>query len=859
VEGPSDDPGIRARRAADVRALLATLLLARGVPMLTAGDELGRSQGGNNNAYCQDNDLSWLDWEAADTGLRDFTARLIAARRAHPALHDTAPLTGATTGEFPDVRWLTLAGEVLEGAAWGRARSLMAVLHAHGDRVVLVFHREEGAAVAQLPLPRWGHRWTLLADSAEPGRNGLAASPLSIAPRSVVLLAEESAPPRAADAAEPALLGRLATAAGLAPVWHDVEGRRHLVPEATLRALLAALGLPAETAPQARDSLARLDVAPTLPPYASGVSGRPVALRVAGPRRLALGLELEGGARRELSLLPEAGIVTLPPLPAGRHRLTCGDTLCRLTIAPAQAVPPPPGRHFGATVQTYALRHARDQGMGDFTALADLGRALAAEGALWLGLSPPHALHLTDRARASPYQPSDRRFLEPLLIDVARLPAAAGRDWPRSAAAVVDYDAAWAAKRAVLAEEWARRGPDDPEFLAFRRAGGRALDEFALHGALAEHHGHADPARWGPGLAHAGDHAVAEFAARHAGAVGFHAFLQFLADGQLAEAAASGTGLYRDLAVGSAPDGAEAWCRALPTLRGFSMGAPPDPLGPQGQVWGVPPPDPAASRAEGHAGFAGLIRANMRHAAALRIDHVLGLRRLFLVPDGAPAAEGCYLEQDLPGLLAEIRLESHRAGCAVVGEDLGTVPEGLREALGEAGLLSYRVLWFEREGPRFQPPARWPEAAVACVATHDLPTLAGWWEGEDLREREALGLLDARAAAAARLARTAEREELMAALRASGQALPDAAADAPFTPAIAAAIHAHVAATPSAVMLVQAEDLAGERVAVNLPGTDRQRPNWRLRLDAEAEALPDLPMARAILEAVRRERSGGGR
>ncbi len=857
VDGPSADAGIRARRAADVRALLATLLLARGVPMLSMGDELGRTQQGNNNAYCQDNALSWVDWAAADTGLRDFTARLIVARHAHPALHATAPLTGAAEGGFPDVRWLNLAGEALEGEAWGRARSLMMALHAEGDRVVAIFHRDEAAAVARLPRPRWGHRWRLLADSAEPARDGAAAAPLSIAPRSVVLLAEESLPPRAAQAPEAALLARLAEVSGLAPVWTDVEGRPHQVPEATLRALLGALGLPAETASQARDSLARRGHAALLPPHQAGVAQVPTALPVGTARRLSLALHLEGGEHRELSLLPEDGMVTLPPLPPGRHRIEHGTATCHLTVAPRQAVQPPPGRHFGATAQTYALRHAHDQGMGDFTAVAELARALAAEGALWLGLSPPHALHLMDRARASPYQPSDRRFLEPLLIDVARLAAGQGRPWPQAAATQVEYDAAWAAKRAVLAAEWARFDRADRRFLTFRREGGAALEHFATYGALAEHHGHGDPARWGAGLRHATDDAVPRFAAQHAEAIGFHAFLQFLADVQLAEAAQAGAGLYRDLAIGSAPDGAEAWCRALPTLPGFSMGAPPDPLGPHGQVWGVPPPDPVASMAEGHAGFAALIRANMRHAAALRIDHVLGLKRLFLVPDGAPAAEGCYLAQDLSGLLAEIRLESHRAGCTVVGEDLGTVPEGLRAALGEAGLLSYRVLWFEREGNRFNPPATWPEAAVACVATHDVPTLAGWWEAEDVREREALGLFDATTARAARTERAAERALLLEALAQSGHALPPGTADGPFTPGAAAAIHAHVAATPSQVMLVQAEDLAGERVAVNLPGTDRQRPNWRLRLGHPAGELARTPVGRAILDAVRGTRPAG--
>ena len=844
-EGATDDHGIRARRANDVRALLATLLLARGVPMLAMGDEIGRTQHGNNNAYCQDNALSWMDWAEADQALLGFTRRLIAARRAHPALHATRPLTGA----FDDVQWRRLDGTRMEG--WEHAHSLVMLLHEAGDRVLVAFHREESAALLTLPAPRWGHRWRLLADSAAPERDGIAEGTAQIAPRSVLLLAEESLPPHRAEAADAATLGALAAAAGIETTWHDLSGTVHRVPEETVRALLAALHLPAETAAQARDSLARRSAMPLLPPHIAATAGVALRLPSAATRRVTAELHLEGGELRELSLLPEAGSLTLPPLPPGHHALHIGAARCRITAAPARAF-----RHealgvprFGVTAQIYALRHAADQGMGDFTAVAELARAAGEAGALWLGLSPPHALHLMDRARASPYQPSDRRFLDPMLIDAARL----GRCAVPSGA-VVDYAAAWAAKRETLAAAWTRFDRKDPAFQAFRAEGGAALQGFALHCALAEAQGHGDHRRWPAGLRHVGDTGVAAFAARNADAVLFHEFLQFVADRQLAEAAQSGAGLYRDLAVGTAPDGAEGWTRALPFLEGFSIGAPPDLLGPLGQVWGVPPPDPIASAEEAHAGFAAMIRANMRHAAALRIDHVLGLKRLFLVPDGAPASAGAYLAQDMEGMLAAIRLESHRARCAVVGEDLGTVPWGLRERLEEAGLLSYRVLWFERQGSAFTPPAHWPREAVACVATHDVPTLAGWWAEEDITERETLGLLDAGAAAAARTARAAEREALLHALRASGQFVPAGAATGPFTPALAGAIHAHVAGTPSLMLLLQAEDLAGERIGVNLPGTDRERPNWRRRLPEGADALMQTPMARAILDSVRRAR-----
>jgi glycogen operon protein len=231
----------------------------------------------------------------------------------------------------------------------------------------------------------------------------------------------------------------------------------------------------------------------------------------------------------------------------------------------------------------------------------------------------------------------------------------------------------------------------------------------------------------------------------------------------------------------------------------------------------------------------------------------LGMYRCFLDLGVWPARRVVKVDDTVPGLL-----EGRHAGCWTVAVTASGNEPGLSaqawQALGEAGLLSYRVLWFERQGRLFNPPAAWPEAAVACVATHDVPTLAGWWEAEDVREREALGLFDASTAHNARTERAAERAALLDALALSGQALPPAAADGPFTPEVAAAIHAHVAATPSAMMLVQAEDLGGERVAVNLPGTDRQRPNWRLRLTQPAMELVQTPVARAILDAVRQGR-----
>ena len=870
VEGPSDDPAIRARRQADIRALLATLVCARGTPMLGMGDEGGRSQGGNNNAYAQDNATSWLDWGAMDAGLLAFTRRLIAARLAHPALHDATPLTAETAA------WLRPDGAEMD---WhdAEARALVVVLRAGEDRCLVALNAGAAQPLA-LPAPRPGFRWRLLADSADPVREAL---PDTVPARAVLLLAEERVVRPAGD---PALLARLAHTAGIATDWHEISGRRHAVPEATLRALLDALGLPARTDAAARESLARLSAPRALPQAATrhaDAAHLPVAL---ADRPVRLRIRLEDGTERTLDIAPGDGVtervttpggearahrrIALPPLPEGRHLVfdeAVPDAPCHLAIVPCQAFGAGVARRFGIAAQIYALRRDGDQGIGDFTAVADLTRVAERQGATLLGLSPPHALFPTDRSRASPYHPSDRRFLDPIFCDVAALPFVADLPAVRTALAAqggafaglaardsVDHAGVWTAKRAVLRAAWdalPSAHPARDALAAFRAEGGAALDRFCTFAAIADAEGHSDARRWPAGLRHGADAGVAAFAARHADAVGFHAFAQMLADAQLAAAGRAGAGLYRDLAVGAAPDGAEPWSGDARFLPGFSIGAPPDPFSAEGQVWGLPPPDPRHAHATGHAAFAALLRANMRHAAALRIDHVLGLRRLFLVPEGAKGSEGAYLAYPFAEMLGQVTLDSQRARGLVVGEDLGTVPEGIGHALQSAEVLSYRVLWFEREGTGFVPPARWPARAAACVATHDLATLEGYWTGADLAERAALGLLDDLPAA---LADRAQDRAALCALLAQEGLLPEGAGpDAPMDDALAAAVHALVARTPSAVMLAQAEDLAGESVAVNLPGTDRERPNWRRRLPVPVAHLADLPRAQAVLAALR--------
>jgi glycogen operon protein len=904
VEGATDDAAVNAARARDARALLATLIFARGTPMLTMGDESGRTQGGNNNAYAQDNALSWFDWHGIDADLLAAARRMLALRRATPALHQDRLLTGAACDAqgLPDVAWLRPDGVKMQDGDWQdpRAATLVAVLYAPPSRALLLLHAGWAATQVTPPAARPGYGWQLALDSAAPERADAVTPPIEVGARSVVLLLEAPVPGAArATAASDAAVRTLATQAGLALDWWDVGGHLHAASPETLRALLTTLRLPVGTEAEARDSLARLAATRDLRPLPASLTvdeGTPGKLRLGAgtggrDRWLSIVPDDVDGAERTLKVAVDEGVASmaeaadgrrftardigLPELPAGRYHLRLegvADTTT-LTVAPARCFLPPSlangGRRWGVATHLYALRRDGDQGIGDFSALSELAAVAAAEGAAVLGLNPLHALFRQDRDRASPYHPADRRFLDPLYIDVAALGSLGEAPGVRAAlqaaapvfAALhalgsVDYPAVWRAKEQVLRAAFAALANDPATAAAletFIAAGGTALRDFTRWEAMcAAHPG--DWHNWPAELRTPESEGVAAFAAAQASDVWFSAFLQFLAVRGLA-AAADATrlagvdiGLYRDLAVGCAPDGAEAWSEQARLLGGASVGAPPDPLGPLGQVWHLPPPDPLAMAADGYRSFGGLLAANMRHAGALRIDHVMGLTRLFLIPAGGAARDGTYLRYDVRDMMGQVRLESTRARCLVVGEDLGTVPPELGTALAASSILSYRVLWFEQRDRHFLPPGSWPARAAACVSTHDLPTLAGWWDGEDIAERVGLGLLDAAGQAAALADRAATKARLLEALRAENL-LP--AGDVDALPV--AEIHALIARTPSALALVQVDDLTGERVGLNLPGTDRERPNWRRRLDAMAEVL----RGSAVLAAVRHERPDG--
>ncbi|HYR01549.1 MAG TPA: 4-alpha-glucanotransferase, partial [Casimicrobiaceae bacterium] len=837
VEGASADPAVAAARARDVRSLLATLLVSRGTPMLAMGDELGRTQRGNNNAYAHDGELTWIDWAAADAPLANFVAALVALRRNHPALRQDRWLEGAPQDEtgIPDVEWRRPDGRAMSTADWAHAdlRVLVASLYVPAtgerpaDRVVVALNAGSAPLGVRWPAPRRGFAWRRALDTAHPSAPAAdAGAGEEVAARALVVLVEVPAPATRAhrSGVDDATIGEVAAAAGIEATWWDIAGTRHEVAPDTKRALLAAMGLAVDSEDDARERLRTL-----------------ARLRAATPASSAAHAYLPDSLRDG-------------------------------------------GRRFGLAAQLYALRRPGDAGIGDFSALSAAAVATARVGGALVGVSPLHALFAAERERASPYHPSDRRFLDPIYLDVERVPDLAHS--PRAQATVaarraalpasparrdIDYTEVWRAKREVLEacfdtfEGRPRRDPLALEFAAFAAAGGEALERFARFEAIAAEHPNVPWSRWPAGLRDPAGRDVQPFAERHARAVRFACYLQWLADRQLGEAASAAhaaglaLGLYRDLAVGAAPDGAETWAQPERYARGASIGAPPDPFASGGQNWNLPPPLPHAMGADGCAAFRALLAANMRHAGALRIDHVMGLSRLFWIPDGASAAAGAYVRYPFEQLLTAVASESARARCIVVGEDLGTVPAGLRDRLAEADVLSYRVLWFERDERGFVDPARYPAKAAACVTTHDLPTIAGWWTGADIAERHALGLAGADDEGDALRARRRDKESLANAIERSGTSAP-IDPDGPCDAAVVASIHGFAAATRAALVLFRADDLAGETVATNLPGTDRERPNWRLRLATGAADLWTTPAAVQTLAAcaqARRTKAAG--
>ena len=681
----------------------------------------------------------------------------------------------------------------------------------------------------------------------------------------------------------------LAARAGFEVEWLDAHKNTRRVPESTLHVLLERLGLPCGTATQLKHSMAALDAELSgrkLPPLITAEVDRGIALPVSAAKSGArYKIELESGAVIDGRFTsPKGEIALLSPIAEpGYHTLVINDHHTTLAVAPsrcytigdawralhedsAQDAPP----LWGVAAQVYGLRRSGDGGIGDFSALSTLAVESAKRGSHAVAISPMHAMFSAEPQKFSPYSPSSRLFLNIAHIDPAAVlgaPAAraaierAGVAQELAALedlSLIDWPRASKTKLAILRALFDpfSQDHDSPfakDFASFVESGGRALEDHARFEALQADQlanaGDGHWRNWPDELRDPRSAAVAAFAESHRGDVDFYLFTQWLASKGLAHAqhvardSGMAIGLIADLAVGCDSAGSHAWSYRDEMLTGVSVGAPPDLFNQAGQSWGLTTFSPRAMRTQGFSAFIDMLRASFARAGGIRIDHILGLRRLWLVPEGEPAKDGAYLRYPLDDLLRLIALESWRHRAIVVGEDLGTVPPGFSERLEEHGLLGIRVLWFERakQGDGFKPPHEWDHEVTATTTTHDLPTVAGWWRGADIEWRSKIGQTAAREdgrdpVALAMDERAEDREHLWQAFQDAGVAAPDVPAppveSAPVDEALA-----FVAATPAPLVTYPLEDLLALADQPNLPGSIDEHPNWRRRLALPVDEL----------------------
>ena len=603
---------------------------------------------------------------------------------------------------------------------------------------------------------------------------------------------------------------------GVAPGFHDVAGALREAPSSTIDAILASMGAGPHDPPPPVLVTVRTDH--ELPPVGRGR------------------LLLEDGA--------EVGVDgNLPPaLPPGYHSFEPdGGTAHQLIVSPGR-VPYPSRPMWGFAAQLYATRSARSWGIGDLDDLRRLGEWSAGLGAGFTLVNPLHAATPSRPLQPSPYYPGSRCFLSPIYIAVERVDGAAGLDDIETLAAAgrslngdrrIERDPVWELKSQAL-EALFGAFPGHDDFDRFLRRRGQPLQDFAIFCALAERHGTGWRA-WPAGLRHPRGTEVTEFTRSPAAQarVLYHCWLQWILDHQAAEANQQ-LGLVADLAVGVDPSGPDSWIWQDSFAEGMRVGAPPDEFNTLGQDWGLPPFDPWRLRRSGYAPWIEAVRAGMAHGSGLRVDHVMGLFRLYWIPEGDDARHGAYVSYPHDDMLNILALEAHRAGAYVVGEDLGTVEDRVRSDLAERRVLSYRVWWFEEGRPQ-----TWPEAAMGAVTTHDLPTVTGVFTGSDLEAQRRIGMEPNEESSQGLLRKLHERTGT------DDRSQPDE---------VIAGVYRDLGAAPCRLLVASLDDVLAVEERPNMPGTTDAWPNWSIALPAGLEDLEKAPLATRVAAELRRDR-----
>jgi 4-alpha-glucanotransferase len=672
-------------------------------------------------------------------------------------------------------------------------------------------------------------------------------------------------------------LSRLAAAHGVALDFWDFMGNHRMVSEAAVIAVLAALGVEASTPEAVRASLADLEDAPwrdVLPPSTIVRVGSEhhVPVHVPDGSSVSVWVELESGARSNLSQLDtwypprevdgrrlgRATFLLPSTVPIGWHTLVAelesGRHHAPLAVTPTSLPRPDAhlarGRGWGLMAQLYSVRSRQSWGVGDLSDLRELASVAGDLGADFLLINPLHAAEVVAPMTPSPYLPTTRRFFNPLYIrpedirEVAYLPTQQRTliEWSaedvratNGEAGPIDRDAAWSAKKSALEVIFAapRTRARRRAFERFRAQEGLGLENFALWSALSEHYAGQE---WPEEAKDVSSPLVSRLRSELSDRVDFYCWLQWIVDEQLdsaqgtARAAGMGIGIMHDLAVGVHPNGADVWSMPDVLAHGVTVGAPPDWFNQQGQDWSQPPWRPDALARLGYAPLRDLVRTILRHAGAVRIDHIIGLFRLWWVPQGMPADQGTYVRYDHEAMIGVLVLEAYRAGAVVIGEDLGTVEPWAREYMKERGILGTSILWFEKTHDGWPlPPQDYRWLALSTVTTHDLPPTAGYLAEEHVALRDRLGLL-AESIEKVRMDARIERERMLGALADLGLLPED-----PSERQVVEALHRYIVRTPSVLVGVALTDAVGERRTQNQPGTDREYPNWMLPLADGAE------------------------
>ncbi len=704
-------------------------------------------------------------------------------------------------------------------------------------------------------------------------------------------------PPAAApEPVDPHLLQQLADVHGVGTSFQGWDGLPHSVAESTLIKVLAALGVDAHTNQHIEAALAEAELAPwrrMLPPAVVIKQGEPaqvpVHVRDGATARLTVTLEAGAGLReavqQDVWVQPRDvdGVSTgratfsLPEdLPLGWHTLHAesegATATATLVVTPARlatAKPLEERRGWGLATQLYSVRSKRSWGIGDFADLADLAAISGARGADYVLVNPLHAAEPVPPVQPSPYSPSTRRFFNPLYIRIEAIPELAYLR-PRKRAALeklheevaglnkegarLDRDAVYAAKLQALEMLYhTRRSPArQAAFDEFCRLSGKGLEDFALWSAIREDLAPGDPLWKDPAYAIGTPEAEA-LREKLADRIGFHRWLQWICDEQLENAQRTALrsgmrlGVVHDLAVGVDHSSADAW-----TLRGVlapdtSVGAPPDMYNQQGQDWGQPPWHPARLAEAGYQPFRNMLANVLRHAGGIRVDHILGLFRLWWIPMGNAPGDGAYVRYDHEALIGILALEAHRAGAVVIGEDLGTFEPWVRDYLAARGILGTSILWFEYDGDSPLAPEKYRTQALASVNTHDLPPTAGYLAGDHVGLRSRLGLLE-RPESEERAEHNASLEKMFALLRERGylsEGAPGSGSGQASEEHTIEALHLLLAQAPSVLLGVALVDAVGERRVQNQPGTTEELyPNWQVPLggpDGRPVYLDDLP------------------